>query len=149
MQVLHNLEADLVVVSIEAFYVLSHIFQSSGKQEKALQCLDMIERYMKEQKDRDDELYATAMSKVYKDFIFSECDITALGKKQDKQDIKSRAHSVTANAKKQHAQEKVTLAFCRLMIYHKVQPRPSSEEEALIDKLIREIADGWELIEGR
>ena len=74
---------------------------------------------------------------------------TALGRKKDKQDIKSRAHSVRANAKKRHAQEKATLAFCRLMIYHKVQPRPSSQEDALIDKLIRELADAWELVESR
>ena len=135
---------DLVVVSIESFYVLSHIFQSSGKEDKALQCLDMIERYMKEQKNRDDELYATAMSKVDKDFVFSESNITttALGpQKQDKQDIKARASTVRANAKKRHAQEKATLAFCRLMVYHKTQPRPSPDDELLIDKLIWELVD--------
>ena len=144
LQVLHNLEADLVVVSIEAFYVLSHIFQSSGKQEKALQCLDMIEQYMKEQRDRDDELYATAMSKVDND-LFSEGNVTAsaLGgpKKQDKLDIKSRASTVRANAKSRHAQEKATLAFCRLMIYHKMPPNPGTEEESIIDQLICEMTD--------
>jgi len=125
--------------------VLSHIFQSSGKEEKALQCLDMIERYMKEQKDRDDELYAAAMSKVDKDFLFSEGSITTSAlegpKKQDKQDIKARASTVRANAKKRHAQEKATLAFCRLSVYHKMQPHPSSDDELLIDKLIRELID--------
>lgn len=137
------MEADLVVVTIEAFYVLSHIFQTDGKKEKALQCLDMVEKYMNEQKNRDDELYATAMSKVNKDF-FSEGAITASAiegpKKQDKLDIKSRASTVRANAKQRHAQEKATLAFCRLMIYHKVQPRPSPDEESLIDKLIQDLA---------
>ena len=124
--------------------MLSHIFQSSGKQEKALQCLDMIEQYMNEQKDRDDELYATAMSKVDKD-LFSEGNITASAlegpKKQDKLDIKSRASTVRANAKTRHAQEKATLAFCRLMIYNKVRPKPSTGEETMIDKLICEMAD--------
>jgi hypothetical protein len=140
LQVLHNLEADLVVVSIEAFYVLSNIFQLEGKQEKALRCLDMIEQYMKEQKERDDELYVIAKSKVDKDFVFSESAIEG-PKQQDKLDIKARASTVRANAKKRHAQEKSTLAFCRLMIYHKVQPHPSAEEELHIDKLIIELAD--------
>eukprot|EP00804_Cyclotella_cryptica_P000737 CCRYP_001018-RA/>CCRYP_001018-RA protein AED:0.02 eAED:0.02 QI:978/1/1/1/0.71/0.62/8/2038/1234 len=143
-QVLHNLEADLVVVSIEAFYAMSHIFQSTGKQEKALQCLDMIENYMKEQQDRDDQLYTTAINKVEKDFLFSEGDITASiegPKNQDKIDIKTRATTARANAKKRHFEEKATLAYCRIMIYHKALPHPSCEEELLIDKLLRELVD--------
>jgi hypothetical protein len=143
-QVLHHLEADLVVVSIEAFYAMSHIFQSTGKKEKALQCLDMIENYMKEQQDRDDELYANATSKVDKEFVFSEGDITASiegPKKQDKIDIKTRATTARANAKKRHSEEKATLAYCRIMIYHKALPCPSCEEESMIDKLIRELVD--------
>lgn len=144
LQVLHNLEADLVVVTIEAFYVLSNIFQSEGQHDKAIQCLDMIEKYMEEQKDRDDELYAAAMSKVDSD-LFSEGAITASAiegpKKQDKLDIKARASTVRANAKKRHSQEKATLAFCRLMIYDKMQPCPSPEQELMIDKLIHELAD--------
>lgn len=143
-QVLHNLEADLVVVTIEAFYVLSHIFQTEGKPEKALQCLDMIKKYIKEQKDRDDELYATAISKVDTE-LFSEDAITASAiegpKKQDKLDIKARASTVRTHSKKRHAKEKATLAFSRLMIYHKMQPHPGTDEELQIDKLLCELAD--------
>jgi hypothetical protein len=145
LQVLHNLEADLVVVSIEAFYIMSHVFESTGKQDKALQCLDMIERYMKEQQDRDDELYTTAISKVDKDFVFSEGGAVGSAiegpNKQDKIDIKTRASTVRANAKKRHAHEKATLAFCRIMIYHKALPHPSGDEEEQIDTLIRELVE--------
>ena len=71
---LHNLESELVVVTIEAFYLLSVSYQSSGQKDKALMCLDSVEKYMKEQHIRDNDLHSTVMNKLSngKDFVFSE-----------------------------------------------------------------------------
>lgn len=166
--VLHNLESELVVVSIEAFYLLTQIFQSTGEKGKAISCLDQIEKYMKEQQNRDDELFTTAMSKLGegKDFGFSESSViegeiepsrcsfgctlshvfyllshTLDPKKQDKVDLKARASSARVNAKKRHVKEKATLAFSRIRVYHKSLSGPAPDEEALIDRLLREMVD--------
>lgn len=79
IQVLHNLEADLVVVSIESFYVLSFICQSTGRKDGAISCLDQIEKYMLEQQARDDKLFSDVMNKLGqgKDFVFSEGGATS------------------------------------------------------------------------
>jgi len=73
-QILHNLEAELVVVSIEAFYLLSVSYQASGEKEKALLCLDRIEAYMKEQAARDNELFSNVTHRLSsgEDFMFAE-----------------------------------------------------------------------------
>lgn len=59
---LHNLEADLVVLSIEALYLLSVSYQSNGAKDKAVMCLDRIHAYMEEQHARDDELHSQVMA---------------------------------------------------------------------------------------
>lgn len=72
-QILHNLETELVVVSIEAFYLLSVSYMKSGSKGKALMCLDRIERYMSEQHARDDELYSNVMDRLSSgEDVFSE-----------------------------------------------------------------------------
>jgi len=148
-QMLHNLEAELVVVSIEAFHLLSVSYQSSGEKEKALACLDRIEAYMKEQHDRDNELFSNVMNRLSsgEDFVFSEGGATSAleGSKthfdKDKADIKNRAQTALEDAKKRHAAEKATLAFSRIMIFHKTMPCPSAEEESLIDQKMRELVE--------
>ena len=89
---LHNLEAELVVVSIEAFHLLSVSYQSSGEKEKALACLDRIEAYMKEQHDRDNELFSNVMNRLSsgEDFVFSEGGATSAleGKVLQRQSIR-------------------------------------------------------------
>ena len=52
-QVLDNLEGELVVVSIEAFYLLSVSYDATGEKESAVKCLDMVETYMREQIEQD------------------------------------------------------------------------------------------------
>ena len=52
------------VVLIEAFHLLSVSYQSSGEKEKALKCLDRVEAYMKEQHDRDNELFSNVMNRL-------------------------------------------------------------------------------------
>ena len=78
-QMLHNLESELVVVTIEAFYLLSVSYQSSGQKDKALTCLDQVEQYMNHQHTRDNDLHSTVMNKLSsgKDFVFSEGTATS------------------------------------------------------------------------
>ena len=85
LQVLHNLEAELIVVSIEAFYLLSFVYQSTGKKEQAIVCLDQIEKYMQEQQHMDERLFSNVMNALCegKEFIFSETGASAIeGKMQ-------------------------------------------------------------------
>ncbi|KAL7544103.1 hypothetical protein ACHAXR_013581 [Thalassiosira sp. AJA248-18] len=148
-QMLHNLEAELVVVSIEAFYLLSVSYRASGEKDKALKCLDRIEAYMNEQHGRDSELFSNVMSRLGsgEDFIFSEGGATSSleGLKthfeRDKTDIKNRAQTALEDTKTRHAAEKATLAFSRIMIFHKAMPCPSPEEESLIDQRMRELVE--------
>jgi len=148
LQVLHNLEANLVVVSIESFYVLSFICQSTGKKEAAITCLDQIEKYLDEQQERDNKLFSDVMTNLNDrdGFVFSEESDSIDGpKKQDKSDIKSRAQTARILANGRHAKEQATLAFSRIMIFHKTLPSPTEEEEAFIDSKIRELVDlAWE-----
>ena len=91
---IHNLEAELVVVSIEALHLLSICYQSSpGGKKKALRCLDRIETYMKEQYDRDNELFSSVMNRLSNgdSFIFSEGGATSAleGEVFQRQDVDS------------------------------------------------------------
>lgn len=71
---LQKLEADLVLVSIESFYVLSAVLQTLGMKQDAIGCLDQVEKYLTERYKRDEELYVDAMNALGndKDFVFSE-----------------------------------------------------------------------------
>ena len=71
---LHNLEAELVIVSIEAFYLLNVTYQSTVDRDKALVCLDRIEEYMREQHVRDLELHSNVLTSLSTDegFVFTE-----------------------------------------------------------------------------
>jgi len=144
-QALHNLEAELVVLSIEAFYLLSVTYQSSSKKEKAIICLDRIQSYMEEQHARDNELHSQVMSTLGsgKDFVFSErVSISSINHfEKDASDIKTRSIIALDDARSRHDAEKATLAFSRIMIFHKAIPNPSQVEESLIDKHIRDLMD--------
>jgi tetratricopeptide (TPR) repeat protein len=144
-QALHNLEAELVVLSIEAFYLLSVTYQSSSKKEKAIICLDRIQSYMEEQHARDNELHSQVMTTLGsgKDFVFSERgSISSINHfEKDASDIKTRSIIALDDARSRHDAEKATLAFSRIMIFHKAIPNPSQEEESLIDKHIRDLVD--------
>lgn len=142
-QMLHNLEAELVVVSIEALYLLSVSFQASGDKEKALLCLDRVEAYMTEQHNRDNELYLDATNRLGSGdgFVFSEGSTASSALEGDKADIKNRARNAQENARSRHDTELATLAFSRIMIFHRTLPSPSSEEESLIDNKMKELID--------
>jgi tetratricopeptide (TPR) repeat protein len=144
-QALHNLEAELVVLSIEAFYLLSVTYQSSSKKEKAIICLDKIQSYMEEQHARDNELHSQVMTTLGsgKDFVFSERgSISSINHfEKDASDIKTRSIAALDDARSRHDAEKATLTFSRIMIFHKSIPTPSPEEESLIDKHIRDLVD--------
>ena len=94
-QALYNLEVDLVVLSIEAFYLLSVCYQSSCKKEKAIICLDRIQAYMEEQHARENELHSQVMTTLGsgKDFVFSERgSISSINHfEKDASDIKNRS----------------------------------------------------------
>ena len=78
-QVLQNLENELVVLSTEAFYLLSAVYRETTERAKASKCLDKIEEYMNEQQSKDDELYAGVMDRMESEvtFVFSETGATA------------------------------------------------------------------------
>lgn len=168
-QILYNLEAELVLVSIEAFYLLNVIYQASGDKEKALACLDRIEEYMNEQHARDLELHSNVMTTLRcgEDFIFAEGSTASAieGKclqqpsfyssgectqnnllagpknhfEKDKADIHKRVQTALQESKSRHTAERATLTFSRIMAFHKTLPHPSQEEESLIDKKIRDL----------
>ncbi|KAL9185785.1 hypothetical protein ACHAXT_003562 [Thalassiosira profunda] len=140
-QMMHNLEAELVVVSIEAFNLLAVSYQDAGDKEKALLCLDKVEIYMSEQYDRDNELYSAVTNRLNgADFVFSEGGATS-ALEGDKADIKKRSERARDDATNRHAAEKATLAFSRIQIYHRTAPAPSPEDESLIDKKTRELIE--------
>ena len=51
----------MLVVSKESFYVLSHVCQEMGECVEAQKCLDRIERYIDEQRKKEEELYVKTM----------------------------------------------------------------------------------------
>lgn len=61
-------EQEMLVLSKQSFYVLSHVYKSSQKIDEAKKCLDQIEKYVDEQIGTDD--------KQYKDILkqFSEAE---------------------------------------------------------------------------
>ena len=163
-QMLHNLEAELVVLSIEAFYLLSVSYQSSGAKDKAIVCLDRVCVYMEEQHARDNELSSqvmTTLGTAHEGMYFRSASIlcsqrgaglklvaqpqSSLGSinhfEKDASDIINRAQTAREDARSRHAAEKATLAFSRIMIFHRTMPCPSHQEEYLIDQLIRDLVE--------
>jgi hypothetical protein len=157
---LHNLEAELVVLSIEAFYLLSVSYQSSGVKDKAMVCLDRIHAYMEEQHARDNELASQVMTTLgtahegmyfrSASMLFSQRgtglkQVASLGSinhfEKDASDIINRAQTAREDARSRHAAEKATLAFSRIMIFHRTMPGPCHQEESLIDQLIRDLVE--------
>ena len=61
-------EQEMLVLSKQSFYVLSHVYKSTHKIDEAKKCLDQIEKYVDEQIRKDD--------KQYKDILkqFSEAE---------------------------------------------------------------------------
>ena len=66
---------------------------------------------------------------------------------KDEADIKRRAQSEHDDVRNRHDQEKATLAFSRIMLFHNTLPRPSSEEESLIDMKMKDLVEfvDWKL----
>ncbi|KAL3802897.1 hypothetical protein ACHAW5_006192 [Stephanodiscus triporus] len=135
-QMLHNLEADLVVLSIEAFYLLSVSYQSDGAKDKAIMCLDRIQAYMEEQHARDHELHSQVITTLDS---AHEGPINHF--ENDAKDIVNRAMTAREDARIRHSAEKATLAFSRIMIFHRTMPCPSHQEESLIDKLMKDLVE--------
>lgn len=57
-------EQEMLVLSKQSFYVLSHVCRSVGKSDEAKKCLDRIELYINEQTQKDDEQYKEALKRV-------------------------------------------------------------------------------------
>jgi len=146
-QMLQNVEKEMVVVSIESFYMLSASYQSSGEKKKALMCLDSVEKYMNEQNDRDNALQTNITNTLSsgKDFVFSEGAATSAleGSKshfdKDKSDINNRLQTAHEDARSRQAAERATLTFSRIMVLHK--SNPSSDDESMIDQKMKELVE--------
>eukprot|EP00986_Skeletonema_menzelii_P015530 scaffold11957_cov146-Skeletonema_menzelii.AAC.2 len=136
-QMLHNLEADIVVLSIESLYVLSAALQSSGRKEDALGCLDQVETYMNKKHERDVELHGNTMSDLGSgnDFIFSEDPI---GPAKDKADIKNRSQIALAKSRRIHSREKAILASRKVQLFN---DNPSKDDEQCIDDQLRSMVE--------
>ena len=50
-------EQEMLLISKEALYVLCHVYQEIGKFVETQHCLDKIEKYIEDQKQRDEEQY--------------------------------------------------------------------------------------------
>lgn len=59
-------EQEMLVLSKQCFYVMSHVCKSVGKIDEAKKCLDRIEIYIDEQKQKDSEQYKDAMKRITK-----------------------------------------------------------------------------------
>ena len=59
-------EQEMLVLSKQCFYVMSHVCKSVGKIDEAKKCLDKIEIYIDEQKQKDSEQYKDAMKRITK-----------------------------------------------------------------------------------
>jgi len=146
-QMLQNLEKEMVVVSIESFFMLSASYQSSGEKKKALMCLDSVEKYTNEQNDRDNALQTNITNTLSsgKDFVFSEDAATSAleGSKshfdKDKSDINNRLQTAHEDARSRQAAERATLTFSRIMVLHK--SNPSSDDESMIDQKMKELVE--------
>ena len=57
-------EQEMLVVSKEAFYVLSLVCQAMGQSKEAQKCLDRIEKYIDDHRDRDEELYVETLKRA-------------------------------------------------------------------------------------
>lgn len=59
-------EQEMLILSKQSFYVLSHVRKSTGKMAEARKCLDQIELYINEQVRRDEEQYKETMRRISK-----------------------------------------------------------------------------------
>jgi hypothetical protein len=57
-------EQEMLVLSKQSFYVLSHVCRSTGKIVEARKCLDRIEVYIDEQMKKDEEQFKETMKQV-------------------------------------------------------------------------------------
>ena len=136
-QMLQNLEADIVVLSIESFYLLSTVLQSLGEKQDALGCLDQVEIYMNEKHERDEELHGNTMSDLGSgnDFVFSE---DAIGPAKDKADIKNRSQTALTKSRHIHSREKAMLSSRKIQL---LNDNPSKEDERCIDDQLSSMVD--------
>ena len=59
-------EQEMIVLSKQSFYVLSHVCKSTGKIDEAKKCLDQIELYINEQVQKDEEQYKETIRRISK-----------------------------------------------------------------------------------
>eukprot|EP00978_Attheya_sp_CCMP212_P019884 scaffold56383_cov72-Attheya_sp.AAC.1 len=57
-------EQEMIVVSRECLFVLSHVYQACNKNMEAKLCLDKVEEYIRDQRVRDDNMFAETMAKL-------------------------------------------------------------------------------------
>ena len=57
-------EQEMLVVSKQSFYILSHVCRSVGKLEEAGKFLDRIQVYIDEQRRHDDEIFNETMAEL-------------------------------------------------------------------------------------
>jgi hypothetical protein len=134
---LQNLEANVVLVSIDSLYVLSAVLQTLGRKQDAINCLDEVEKHMTEKYELDEELYEETMNALSngKDFLFTE---DAIGPAQDKKDFKNRATTTRTKGFNAQSREKATLSSRRIKLHNE---NPSQEDERCIDKQLRSMVE--------
>ena len=136
-QMLENLEAQVLQISIESFYTLSSVVHSLGRKNEALRCLDQVEEYMEEKHRRDDQLHEGTMTDLGKDgeFVFSEY---AIGPAQDRNDMRNRSDTAVTKGRHIHSWQKAVLSSYRIKLYN---DNPSEEDERCIDRQLRSMVE--------
>lgn len=71
-------EQEMLVVSKECFFVLSHVCQALGKKNEAQKYLNRIEKYIDEQGQRDDDIFSETMYQLNKTASLSQQNISFL-----------------------------------------------------------------------
>ena len=129
-------QQEMLVVSKQSLYVLSHVCNKENMIDEAHKCLDRIELYIDEQKNRDEELFTNTMNDlVDKDAAgihsFSNPSDLALEgpKKKDMSEIKSRAQLARAKARCGEIAERINLAFSKIMLINGSTASAVSEED--------------------
>ena len=116
-------QQEMLVVSKQSLYVLSHVCNKEKMIGEAHKCLDRIDLYIDEQQKRDEELFTKTMNDLVEtdstniQSSSSPSDLALEGpKKKDMYDIKSRAQLVRAKARCGEIAERINLAFSKIML---------------------------------
>lgn len=143
-------QQEIQVVMKQCLYVLCHVHHSKGDLQKARSCLDQIECLVLDQAKQDESLFQETMtwlSKSYESSVQSKSISTSAlalegPKQQDMADIRVRAQTARAKAKRLELVEHANLAFSKIMLCHNTPlPGPTDEEEDLVDEQIKVLAE--------